>query len=93
MTRVIGATAVFNFTGTSVSLYGTKRANHDMYNVTLDGKTSPSNGSSLQMLFNQTIFSISYLENTLHTVTLTNAGTKPTSNDSNVLTLDYVCAD
>lgn len=84
-----GASATISFNGTGVALFGSWWFNHGNYNVTLDGNIFPKNGYSQARGLNESLFSISNLDNKLHTITLTNAGT-----DSNraldYLDLDYV---
>ncbi|KAF7970706.1 hypothetical protein HWV62_23250 [Athelia sp. TMB] len=85
-----GATATFSFNGTAVYLYGAKRGNHGLYNVTLDGMTTTSNGEYPDPgLFQTPLFSAANLKNTLHTVTLTNAGTN-TNRALDFLDLDFI---
>jgi hypothetical protein len=71
-----GAKASFTFNGTSVQIFGAKRANHGGYQITLDGATNPpENGTASPNIFQTSLFSADSLEQKLHTVTLTNAGT------------------
>jgi hypothetical protein len=66
----VGAT--FSFNGTAIWLFGAKRTNHGLYNVTLDEVVSTSSGSVDGAIFQIPLFSASKLTNTLHTVTLMN---------------------
>ena len=85
-----GANATFSFNGTAIWLFGAKRFNHGLYNITLDGQTTTMNGYSPGTgIFQTPLFTQTHLTNTLHTITLTNAGLN--SNPfSNFLDLDYV---
>jgi hypothetical protein len=84
-----GVSASFSFNGTAIWLFGAKRSNHDLYNATLDGVVATSNGSANPYIFQAALFSATNLANTLHTVTLTNAGTQA-ARDSDYLDLDYI---
>ncbi|KIM75629.1 hypothetical protein PILCRDRAFT_13409 [Piloderma croceum F 1598] len=86
-----GANATFSFNGTAIWLFGAKRANHGLYNITLDGQTTTMNGYSPGTGIYQTpLFTQTHLTNTLHTITLTNAGLNSTYPFSNFLDLDYI---
>ncbi|PPQ63737.1 hypothetical protein CVT24_004246 [Panaeolus cyanescens] len=69
-----GATMTLRFFGNNVGIYGSKRPDHGLFNVTIDGNTYPTlNGSSPSPLFNQTLFNTT-LDNGPHTMVLTNIG-------------------
>lgn len=70
-----GATAIFAFNGTGITLYGSNWFNHNSYNVTLDGNILQKDGYAADRTLNVSLFTISNLDNNLHIITLTNAGT------------------
>ncbi|TDL27782.1 hypothetical protein BD410DRAFT_713444 [Rickenella mellea] len=85
-TPVLGATASFQFYGSAVWLFGAKRADHGIYNVTLDGATTSLNGTGNE-LYQTPIFTATGLTLGNHSVTLINAQV----NDSFPwLDLDYI---
>jgi hypothetical protein len=86
-----GASATFSFNGTGIWLFGAKRGNHGLYNITLDGSTTTLSGFAADPgIFQTPLFGQSHLKNTLHTITLTNAGANP-NRYLDFLDLDYVC--
>jgi hypothetical protein len=54
-------------------VYGAKRANHGMYNVTLDGRAFSGNGAATPSEFQQLLFANGSLPAGLHTLVLANA--------------------
>lgn len=85
-TNTNGGTASFTFNGTGVELFGAKRSNHGLYQVTLDGKTFPAaSGESTNATFQQTLFSQTGLTQGLHTVILENDGAS-----GQFVDLDYI---
>lgn len=87
LSTVIGASATISFNATGITLVGSMWDNHGNYNITLDGTVFPKNGYSQARVFNASLFTISNLDNKLHTISFTNAGTDPNTS------LDYVDLD
>lgn len=77
LSQADGATATFTYNGTSFTIFGSKRANHGFYQITVDGNAfPPDNGASPDPgQFQVPLFSSPALPQGLHTVTLTNQGT------------------
>ncbi|KAJ7680294.1 hypothetical protein DFH06DRAFT_973298 [Mycena polygramma] len=77
LTQADGGTATFTYNGTSFSIFGSKRANHGFYQVTVDGNAfTPENGAVADPgQFQVPLFSSPPLVQALHTVTITNQGT------------------
>ncbi|KAJ3763574.1 hypothetical protein FB446DRAFT_819192 [Lentinula raphanica] len=75
-TSTTGGTASFTFNGTGVELFGSKRGNHGLYQVTIDGTTFPavSGESTDPGIFQTSLFSKTDLKQGLHTVVLENQG-------------------
>lgn len=79
MTATYGASASLTFNGTAVWIYGAKRGNHGLYNITLDGHTYRDNGFYDGQVFQQVLFSALGLDGTKsHTVSIVNALTDST---------------
>jgi len=76
LTQTDGGTASFEFNGTSFTIFGSKRGNHGVYQVTIDGNSfAPESGASPDPgQFQVPLFSSPPLVQGLHTVTLTNQG-------------------
>ncbi|TDL27778.1 hypothetical protein BD410DRAFT_713180 [Rickenella mellea] len=68
----LGATASFSFYGSAIWLFGAKRSDHGIYNVTLDGMTSSLNGTGNEV-YQAVIFNATGLTLGNHSITLTNA--------------------
>lgn len=76
-TQSSGASMTFTFTGTGVQIFGAKRPNHGLYQVTVDGATSSAvSGASDSNDFQVPLFSTNSLQPGQHTVTLTNSEDK-----------------
>jgi hypothetical protein len=76
-TQSIGASVTFTFNGTAVQIFGAKRPNHGLYQVTVDGTQSPAvSGSSDSNSFQTPIFTANSLPPGQHTVTLANSEDK-----------------
>jgi hypothetical protein len=73
-TNSTGASATFTFNGTSVEIFGSKRANHGLYQVKVDDTEYPpiSGNATEPGEFQQALFSVNDLSFGLHQVTLTN---------------------
>ena len=85
----LGASAQFTFNGTGIWIYGAKRPNHNLYNVTLDGGAPQTFNGSADNIFQTPLFSQTDLSNTQHTITLTNAGVDATRTND-YLDVDFV---
>ena len=74
LTTMCHASATFTFTGTKIWIFGAKRGNHGLYNITLDGTVYTNNGFSNEEEFQQVLFTTdSDLDGTKpHTVSITN---------------------
>jgi len=85
LTQADGESATFTFTGTSFTIFGSKRGNHGFYQITVDGNAfPPDNGRSNDPgQFQVPLFSSPPLEQKLHVVTLTNQG-------SNFVDIDFI---
>ncbi|KAJ6475339.1 hypothetical protein C8R47DRAFT_1143142 [Mycena vitilis] len=77
LSQADGGTATFTYNGTSFSIFGSKRANHGFYQVTVDGNAfTPETGAVADPgQFQVPLFSSPPLVQALHTVTITNQGT------------------
>ncbi|KAJ7725850.1 hypothetical protein DFH07DRAFT_853604 [Mycena maculata] len=77
LTQVGGGTATFIYNGTGFTIFGSKRGNHGLYQVTVDGNSfPPDNGEVADPgQFQVPLFTSPPLAQGLHTVTLTNQGT------------------
>ncbi|KAJ4483478.1 hypothetical protein J3R30DRAFT_1786194 [Lentinula aciculospora] len=75
-TSTTGGTASFTFNGTGVELFGSKRGNHGLYQVSIDGTTFPavSGEATDPGIFQTSLFSKTDLKQGLHTVVLENQG-------------------
>jgi Carbohydrate esterase 2 N-terminal len=62
----------FNFYGTSVGIYGARRANHGRYQVTIDGQSFTPESAAAPDATNATLFLTSGLPKAEHTVRLVN---------------------
>ncbi|KAF8315861.1 hypothetical protein DL93DRAFT_813506 [Clavulina sp. PMI_390] len=89
-TSFVGAMVNFTFFGTGVWVYGAKRPNYAYYNVTLNGnKTSTFTAQSDNSVFGQALYGASNLPYGLHTLSIANAGSSPStimsgSNDTSI---------
>jgi len=87
VTQVDNATVSFTFFGSALQLYGAERANHGLYQITIDSHVySPANGSESggQEVFQTTLFQTAALDSGLHKLTVVNLGTTE-------FDLDFVC--
>lgn len=78
VTQVANASVSFTFSGTGVQLYGAERADHGLYQVTIDSHVYPSvngNANGTEQVFQTQIFQTAALDNGLHKVTIVNLGT------------------
>ncbi|KAJ3857642.1 hypothetical protein EV368DRAFT_29846 [Lentinula lateritia] len=75
-TSTSGGTASFTFNGTGIELFGSKRGNHGLYQVSIDGTTFPaaSGEATDPGIFQTSLFSKTDLEQALHSVVLENQG-------------------
>ncbi|GAW00534.1 hypothetical protein LENED_002061 [Lentinula edodes] len=75
-TSTSGGTASFTFNGTGIELFGSKRGNHGLYQVSIDRTTFPaaSGEATDPGIFQASLFSKTDLEQGLHTVVLENQG-------------------
>ncbi|RXW14332.1 hypothetical protein EST38_g11525 [Candolleomyces aberdarensis] len=74
LTQTQGNTFSFKFYGTEVGIFGAKRGNHGLYQVTLDGTTSPDvTGAGDQ--FQASLYSAT-VQKGMHTVTMVNRENK-----------------
>ncbi|ODO05382.1 hypothetical protein L198_02075 [Cryptococcus wingfieldii CBS 7118] len=84
---------VYKFNGSGVAIYGAKRDNHGIYGVSVDGgDVLMSDGYSATTLFKQVLFSRNGLDDSEHTVTITNypnAGTSAVAGN-HWLDIDYI---
>ena len=72
-TRRCGASATLTFTGTKIWIFGVKRGNHGLYNITLDGSVYTQNGFNDGDLFQQVLFRAEDLDGAMpHTVSIAN---------------------
>ncbi|CAE6450072.1 unnamed protein product [Rhizoctonia solani] len=74
-----GSTATFEFRGIAIYIFGAKRGNHGFYSVSVDGDTSqqfdgyaPTQPDGTDGLYQVPLFSRDGMEDTTHTVVLTN---------------------
>ncbi|KAF7298217.1 hypothetical protein HMN09_01043600 [Mycena chlorophos] len=76
LTQTNGGTASFTFNGTAFTIFGSKRSNHGLYQVTVDGTTFPADDGEAADpgIFQTPTFSSPLLTQGLHTVTFTNQG-------------------
>jgi hypothetical protein len=76
LTSSNGGTATFTYNGTSFSIFGSKRGNHGLFQVVVDGNAFPpvSGQAPDPGQFQAPLFSSPPLTQALHTVTLTNQG-------------------
>ena len=86
VTQVANATFSFTFYGTGVQLYGAERADHGLYQVTINTRLyDPVNGQANgTQHFQTSLFGTVALANGFHTVKVQNLGTTK-------LDLDFVC--
>ena len=86
LTQDNGANASFAFFGTGVQIYGAKRSNHGLYQVTIDSVVYPSvtGAAPVTPLFQTSLFSTIALHPGYHTVTITNL-------QALFLDVDFVC--
>ncbi|ODO10223.1 hypothetical protein I350_02452 [Cryptococcus amylolentus CBS 6273] len=84
---------VYKFNGSAVAIYGAKRENHGIYGVSVDGgDVLMSDGYSATTLFKQVLFSKTGLDDSEHTVTITNYPNSSTSAvaGNHWLDIDYI---
>ncbi|KAF7315702.1 Rho-GAP domain-containing protein [Mycena indigotica] len=76
LTQKDGGTASFTFNGTAVTIFGSQRANHGFYQVTIDGNTFPpiSGKAADPGHFQVPLFESPVLSQGQHSVTFTNQG-------------------
>ena len=87
VTQATNASVSFTFSGTGVQLYGAERADHGLYQVTIDSHVYPPvNGqvNGTEEVFQTQLFQTVALKNGLHKVTIVNL-------DTMKLDLDFVC--
>ncbi|TYJ57085.1 hypothetical protein B9479_002186 [Cryptococcus floricola] len=83
----------YKFNGSAVAIYGAKRDNHGIYGVSVDGGDAlMSDGYSKTTLFKQVLFSRNGLDDSEHTVTITNHPNESTSAvaGNHWLDIDYI---
>ena len=86
-TQVVNATVSFTFFGSALQLYGAERANHGLYQITIDSHVYPPvNGGAngVQEVFQAPLFQTAALKSGLHKLTVVNLGTT-------TFDLDFVC--
>lgn len=87
-TTQFGAYATLSFNGTIVTIYGAKRPNHALYNVSLDGQLFFDNGQSSVPSFQQALFTAPNLSTTTtHNVSLIDPSSNPVPS---YLDLDFI---
>ncbi|RDB16554.1 hypothetical protein Hypma_002768 [Hypsizygus marmoreus] len=80
----LGATATFAFNGTSLAIYGAKRADHGNYTVNIDGTIQAASGFAPDPgEYQARLFSTTELRPGPHVVTITNS-------QYNLLDIDYI---
>lgn len=87
VTQVNNASVSFTFFGSALQLYGAERANHGLYQITIDSHVyPPANGSvnGSQEVFQAPLFQTAALSSGLHKLTVVNLGTTE-------FDLDFVC--
>ena len=87
VTQVVNASVSFTFFGSALQLYGAERANHGLYQITIDSHVyPPANGSvsAGQEVFQDALFQTAALKSGLHKLTVVNLGTT-------AFDLDFVC--
>lgn len=90
LTQSNDATATVRFNGTGVTVFGSKRGNHNLFTTTLDGDVRTGNGQDTQAeTFNQTLFASSVLSNADHTLVIRDASTN-TDPGQSYFDIDYV---
>ncbi|TRM58243.1 hypothetical protein BD626DRAFT_511931 [Schizophyllum amplum] len=72
LTNKSGSSASFSFNGSAVYVYGAKRSNHGIYNAEIDGVTTSYSGRDSAGQFQVPLFVADSLDDTLHTVKITN---------------------
>ena len=87
VTQVVNASVSFTFYGSALQLYGAERANHGLYQITIDSHVyPPANGSvdGGQEVFQTPLFQTAALMSGSHKLTVVNLGTT-------LFDLDFVC--
>ena len=85
VTNETGATVTFNFYGTAVEIFGSKRSNQGLYRVVLDDKPYEAQNASVTPIeFGASLFAIDGLPRGEHTVILENR-------ESKARDIDFVC--
>ncbi|KAL1725974.1 hypothetical protein EV714DRAFT_255344 [Schizophyllum commune] len=83
LTNQMGSSASFTFNGSAIYIFGAKRDNHGVYVVELDGEGTTFSGHDQAGQFQVPLFAQDSLDNTLHTVKVTNR-------ESLYLDIDYI---
>jgi hypothetical protein len=79
VTQILNASVSFTFFGSALQLYGAERANHGLYQITIDSHVyPPANGSATgaQEVFQAPLFQTAALKSGFHKLTVVNQGTK-----------------
>ena len=86
VTQVANASVSFTFFGSALQLYGAERANHGLYQITIDSHVyPPANGSvNGADVFQAPLFQTAALKSGSHKLTVVNLGTTK-------FDLDFVC--
>ena len=87
VTQVVNASVSFTFFGSALQLYGAKRPNYGLYQVTIDSRVYPPVNGSVstgQEAFQTSLFQTAALKSGFHKLTVVNLG-------STAFDLDFVC--
>ena len=87
VTQVANASVSFTFFGSALQLYGAERANHGLYQITIDSRVYPpvnGNTNGGQEVFQTPLFQTAALKSGFHKLTVVNLGTT-------LFDLDFVC--
>ena len=84
------AKAQFTFTGTGITIYGTKQANFGYAKVTVDGVSKLVDLYSATTKYKQAIYTNSSLTNKSHTVTIEYVGMQNINATGNYISLDAI---
>jgi hypothetical protein len=76
---VSGSSASFTFNGTAVTIIGSRRVNHGLYNVSLDGISSGTFNGYGNEQYQVSLFTAKNLPLDKHVVVITNYVTDPLS--------------
>ncbi|ODN82762.1 hypothetical protein L202_01041 [Cryptococcus amylolentus CBS 6039] len=88
-----GDRMVYRFNGSAVAIYGAKRENHGIYGVSLDGGDElMADGYSATSIFKQLLYTQGSLDDSEHTITVTNHPNSSTSaaDGNHWLDIDYI---